>query len=69
MLETDSKTRLAYPRLVALTNGASITRANAALEAMHGRILKTAYQTNSDLTGTRFGELDTALIFSSGFGR
>ena len=58
-LETDRKTRLAYPRLVALTNGASVTRANAALEAMHGRILKTAYQTNSDLTGTPFGELDT----------
>ncbi|HLG48841.1 MAG TPA: hypothetical protein VKY24_21530 [Reyranella sp.] len=57
-LETDRKTRLAYPRLVALTNGASIAAANAALEAMHGRILKTAYQTNSDLTGTPFGELD-----------
>jgi hypothetical protein len=58
-LETDSKTRLAYPRLIALTSGASVIRANAALEAMHGRILKTAYQTNSVLTGTRFGELDT----------
>lgn len=58
-LETDRKTRLAYPRLVELTNGASAARANAALEAMHGRILKTAYQTNSDLTGTPFGELDT----------
>jgi hypothetical protein len=63
VLETDRKTRLAYPRLVALTNGASVTRANAALEAMHGRILKMAYQTNSDLTGTRFGELDTGLEF------
>jgi len=61
--ETDRKTRLAYPRLVALTNGASITRANAALEAMHGRILKTAYQTNSVLTHTPYGELDTGLEF------
>lgn len=63
MSETDSKTRLAYPRLVALTSGASVARANAALEAMHGRILKTAYQTNSALTGAPFGELDTGLEF------
>jgi hypothetical protein len=60
-LETDSKTRLAYPRLVALNNGASIMQANAALEAMHGRILKTAYQTDSSLSGRPFGELDTRL--------
>ncbi|HLG47288.1 MAG TPA: hypothetical protein VKY24_13680 [Reyranella sp.] len=63
VLETDSKTRLAYPRLVALANGASVIRANTALEAMQGRILKAAYQTNSVLTGTRFGELDTGLDF------
>lgn len=62
-LETDRKTRLAYPRLVGLTSGASVVRANVALEAMHGRILKTAYQTNSTLTGTPFGELDTGLEF------
>ncbi len=62
-LETDRKTRLAYPRLIALTNGVSVTRANAALEAMHGRILKTAYRANSVLTGTPFGELDTGLDF------
>jgi hypothetical protein len=62
-LETDNKTRLGYPRLVALANGASVAPANAALEAMHGRILKTAYQTNSTLTRTRFGELDTGLEF------
>src|SRR5690242_7674421 len=41
LLETDRRTHLAYPRLVALGNGASVTRANAALEAMHGRILRT----------------------------
>lgn len=63
VLETDRKTRLPYPRLVALTDGASVTRANAALEAMHGRILKMAYQTNSVLTRTRFGELDTGWDF------
>lgn len=63
MLETDSKTGLAYPRLVGLTSGASVTRANAALVAMHGRVLKAAYQTNSALTGTPFGELDTGLDF------
>jgi hypothetical protein len=59
ILETDRNTRLAYPRLVALTDGASITRANYALEAMHGRVLKTAYQAESALSGRRFGELDT----------
>lgn len=63
-LETDRKTRLAYPRLVSLDNGASVGRANAALEAMHGRILKTAYQANSALTRTPFGELDTGLEFT-----
>ncbi|HEY4168969.1 MAG TPA: hypothetical protein VGM96_19425 [Reyranella sp.] len=63
MLETDRKTDIAYPRLVALTNGASVARANAALEAMHGRILKTAYQANRRVTNTRFGELDTGLSF------
>jgi hypothetical protein len=62
-LETDSKTRLAYPRLIALTSGATVARANASLMAMHGRILKAAYQTNSALTGTPFGELDTGLEF------
>lgn len=58
-LETDRKTRLAYPRLTALTDGVSVTRANSALEAMHGRILKMAYRTDSALSGRRFGELDT----------
>jgi hypothetical protein len=59
LLETDRRTHLAYPRLVALGNGASVTRANAALEAMHGRILRTAYQAQSFATSKRFGELDT----------
>jgi len=63
VLETDRKTPLAYPRLLSLSDGASVTRANAALEAMHGRILKMAYQTNSALTHTRFGELDTGFDF------
>lgn len=60
-LETDRRINLAYPRLIALTNGASVSRANSALEAMHGRILKSAYQVNSTATHTRFGELDTRL--------
>jgi hypothetical protein len=58
-LETDRKTRLAYPRLVALANGASVARANAVLEAMHGRILKTAYRATSVLSRAPFGDLDT----------
>lgn len=58
-LETDRKTRLAYPRLVALTSGTSVIGANGALEAMHGRILKAAYRTDSLLSGRHFGELDT----------
>ena len=56
VLETDRKTLLPYPRLTALTDGASVTKANTALEAMHGRILKMAYQTNSILIHTRFGK-------------
>ena len=63
-LETDRKTRLAYPRLVALANRSSVTRANAALEAMHGRILKTAYRANSLYARTPFGELDTGRSFA-----
>lgn len=61
LLETDSKTRLGYPRIAELTNGASTVRVNAALTAMHGRILKTAYQAQSLATGERFGKLDTGL--------
>ena len=59
VLETDRKTKLAYPRLVTLASGASVARANAALEAMHGRILKTAYRATSVLSRAPFGELDT----------
>lgn len=58
-LETDRKTRLAYPRLVALANGASVARANAALQAMHGRTLKMAYRVTSVLSRKPFGELHT----------
>jgi hypothetical protein len=60
-LETDRRSNLSYPRLVALTNGASVSRANSALEAMHGRILNSAYQVESAATRKRFGELDTLL--------
>jgi hypothetical protein len=60
ILETDRKTRLAYPRLVALANGASVARANVALEAMHGRILKMAYRVTSVLSRAPFGDLDTS---------
>lgn len=66
-LETDRKTQLAYPRLVALANGASVARANAALEAMHGRILETAYRVTSVLSRSPFGELDTPVGFAVRF--
>jgi hypothetical protein len=40
LVETDLNTRLAEPRLVGLSNGRSIARANEALQAVHGRILQ-----------------------------
>jgi hypothetical protein len=40
LVETDLNTGLGEPRLVRLSNGRSITRANEALEAVHGRILQ-----------------------------
>ena len=40
LVETDLNTGLAEPRLVGLSNGRSIARANEALQAVHGRILQ-----------------------------
>lgn len=40
MVETDLNTGLGEPRLVRLSNGRSIARANEALQAVHGRILQ-----------------------------
>jgi hypothetical protein len=40
LVETDLNTGLGEPRLVRLSNGRSIARANDALQAVHGRILQ-----------------------------
>jgi hypothetical protein len=43
-LETDRRTELAYPRLVAVANGMSVARANKTLEAIHGRVIQWALE-------------------------
>src|SRR4051812_42499700 len=43
-LETDRRTGLAYPRLVAVANGKSVARANKTLEAIHGRVIQWALE-------------------------
>ena len=53
VLETDRKTRLSYPRLVSLTGGGSAVRANAALEAIHGWLIKRALKYHRELMQIR----------------
>jgi len=40
VLETDRRSRLAYPRLLSLAQGESVTRVNEILQAIHGRNLR-----------------------------
>lgn len=49
-LETDLKSRLAYPRLISLADGTSVAHANAALQMIHGRILRTEAMYRRELT-------------------
>ena len=49
VLETDLKTRLAFPRLISLVDGASVARANASLQMIHGRILRTEWMYRREL--------------------
>src|SRR3954465_4488740 len=44
LLETDRRPGLAYPRLIAVANGTSVTRANKTLEAIHGRVIQWALE-------------------------
>jgi hypothetical protein len=46
VLETDLRTGLSYPRLLGLTNGTSVARANKALEAIRGRVIRKALDWN-----------------------